>query len=108
MTRKRRIWAALWIFWPAIFVLAQTDAKPSDRPALTELERTKLENFNLKFTLLQQQQMDLQQQYRALLDQVRAEHPGWVLNPQTSQFDPIPAATQTTPHSIVDPRSEKH
>lgn len=69
----------------------KTAEAPKPAPVLTLLEKVKLENLQLKFYLLQQQQTDLQNQYQALVQGIVAEHPGFTWNPQTSSLQPIPA-----------------
>ena len=63
-------------------------------PQPTEVQRLKLENLQLRATLLSQQQQALQQEYGALVQQIIAEHPGYIWNPQTAalQLAPKPAA----------------
>lgn len=64
-------------------------------PQPTELERTQLENIQLRMMLLgdeersiPQRQQQLQEQYGALVQQIQREHPGFVWNPQTSALVP--------------------
>jgi hypothetical protein len=58
-------------------------------PQPTEVQRLKLENLQLKATLLSQQQA-LQQEYGALVQAIIAEHPGYIWNPQTASLQPAP------------------
>ena len=51
---------------------------------LSELERTKIENLQLKYTLLKAQEQELQNQYNALVMGIEKEHPGYVWNPTTN------------------------
>jgi len=74
-------------------------------PELTEAEKMKLENLQLKAALLARQERDtienqhpelvqaekeLQAQYNALIQQIVAEHPGYVWNPTTNSLIPAP------------------
>jgi hypothetical protein len=59
-------------------------------PQPTEVQRLKLENLQLKATLLSQQQQALQQEYGALIQTIIAEHPGYIWNPQTAALQPAP------------------
>jgi Spy/CpxP family protein refolding chaperone len=45
---------------------------------LTEMERLKLENFGLRYNLLQQQMQQIVTERAALLSQIEANHPGFV------------------------------
>jgi len=54
------------------------------------LQQAKLENLSLKFTLLQQQQAQLQGQYQALIQSIVAEHPGFQWDAQTSHLVAVP------------------
>lgn len=65
-------------------------AATAPAPALTELQKTKMENLQLKFSLLQQQQTELQGQYSALIQSIVAEHPGYQWNPQSSSLVAVP------------------
>jgi hypothetical protein len=76
--------------------------KPSEiaapKPAApTELERTKLENIQLRMALLQQEEMslpqrrqELQVQYGEIIQAIERENPGYVWNPQTGSLVPKP------------------
>lgn len=77
---------------------AQSVAMPpaSGAPEPTENEKLRLENLQLKFSALQAQQMDLQNQYVALIRQIEAEHPGFTFNLQTGKLTPV-VAPQTKP-----------
>jgi hypothetical protein len=59
-------------------------------PQPTEVQRLKLENLQLKASLLAQQQQALQQEYSALVQAIIAEHPGYIWNPQTASLQPAP------------------
>ena len=70
---------------------------PAAAAAPTELEKTQLENIQLRMMLLQdeenslpQRKQQLQVQYGALIQQIQAEHPGFVWNPQTGGLVPAP------------------
>ena len=67
-------------------------AAPAQAPSLTELQKAKLENLQLKFTLLQQQQTSLQGEYQTLVQSIVAEHPGFQWNPQSGSLVAVPAA----------------
>ena len=80
-----------------------TQAKPpapSAAPAqaqTTELEKTQLENIQLRMMLLEDEErsiperkQQLQTQYGALIQQIQREHPGFVWNPQTATLIPVP------------------
>ncbi len=68
---------------------AQPAAAPEPQ-VLTELEQTKVENLQLKTTLLRQQEQVLNAAYLALAEQIAKAHPGFILNPQTGQLQPAP------------------
>jgi hypothetical protein len=91
---KPFVWAALQ---PALMqTVPPTTAPVGDAlPQISELERTKLENLQLKFQMLQQQQQQLQQSYSELIHQISAEHPGYTFDPQTSSLRKIPLVTST-------------
>lgn len=80
-----------------------TQAKPPAPPAAaplpqaTELEKTQLENVQLRMMLLEdeerslpQRKEQLQMQYGALIQQIQREHPGFIWNPQTASLVPAP------------------
>lgn len=52
-------------------------------PTLTELERTKLENIQLKEAMLRQQFAELEQQKTALIAEAEKAHPGFAVDPNT-------------------------
>ena len=66
------------------------DAIQTALPEHSELQKTKLENLQLKFTLLQQQQTQLQNEYQILVREIQAEHPGYTWNAQASRLVPVP------------------
>lgn len=68
-------------------------------PQLTDVQRLTLENLQLKATLLQQQQRELQQQFTSLLQGIQQTHPGWVFNPNTQQFTPAPKPASPAPRA---------
>lgn len=84
-------------------VAQESAATPSPKPTPsspqaatpTELQKVKLENLQLKASLLQQQQMQLAAEYNALVQQIVAEHPGYIWNPQTANLMKAPEQ----PHS---------
>ena len=66
-------------------------------PAATELEKTQLENIQLRMMLLEDEErslperkQQLQTQYGALVERIQAEHPGFVWNPQTGSLVAAP------------------
>ena len=66
-------------------------AKPADPPpSLSKDESLELENLQLKFQLLQNQQQALQGQYQAFVQGLNAEHSGYTFNVQTGQFVAVP------------------
>ena len=71
-------------------------------PQLTELERTRLENLQLKFQLLQQQQQQLQQSYADTVRQIQTEHPGYIFDAQSSTLRKQPSPA-TAPAKTVEP-----
>jgi len=60
---------------------------------ITEFEKLKLENIQLKFSLLQVQQKQLQAEYQSTIQAIVAEHPGYQWDPQTSALVATPKAT---------------
>jgi hypothetical protein len=70
---------------------------PPPTPHLSEVEKLKIENLQLKFTQLTQQmqqaqteQQKLGQQYQALLADIEKEHPGFTVG-QSGDLIPKPA-----------------
>jgi TolA-binding protein len=59
-------------------------------PILTEVEQLKMENINLRFTALQNQIQQVQQQAQQLIVSIETAHPGYSLNFQTGQLTPKP------------------
>lgn len=71
--------------------------RPSDPPPrLSEVESLRLENLQLKATVLQQQQQQLQSQFADLIRELSDEHPGYLFNPNTRQFSPAPQPQKHT------------
>lgn len=73
-------------------VVAQT-AKPEPPkapPVLTELEQARIENVQLKFALIQEQQAQLQALYQTLLKAIETEHPGYRYDAQAKAIVAIP------------------
>jgi hypothetical protein len=71
---------------------------------LTELELTKLENFSLKHTGLQQairENLATRTQY---IQQIIAAHPGYTFNEQTGQLAAISSPAQTPEEPSPAPR----
>lgn len=75
---------------------AAPPAAPVQAPELTETESLKLENLQLKATVLQQQQRDLQSQFMALLQSISAEHPGFLFDANSRTFHPAPKPAKDT------------
>lgn len=77
---------------------AQTATKVAQAAsALSREEALEIENLQLKFSVLsnQQQQLraqqiDLSNQYAALVQTIEAGHPGFKLDPQTAKLIPAP------------------
>ena len=69
---------------------AHAPVPPPAVPQLSETESLKLENLQLKATVLQTQQQQLQQQFLALLNAISAEHPGYAFDPNSRTFHPAP------------------
>lgn len=67
-----------------------SEAVQAALPEPSELQKTKLENLQLKFTLLQQQQTQLQNEYQILIREIQVEHPGYTWNAQASRLVPVP------------------
>lgn len=72
---------------------------PAAAPQPTELERTKLENLQLRMMLLNQEEQSiperknlLQQQYGDVVRQMEASHPGFIWNPTANALVPKPPA----------------
>lgn len=63
---------------------------PAPTAQLTEVERLKIENLQLKFGALQTQQQQLQSEYQALIQALTVSHPGYSWNPQTNTLVAIP------------------
>lgn len=59
-------------------------------PVLTEVQKLKLENIQLKFSVIQSQQQQLQTEYQALVQQLLAEHPGYRWDAQTQSLVAVP------------------
>ena len=75
-------------------------------PVLTEVEQLKLENINLRFTALQQQIQQVQQQAQQLVVAIEAAHPGFNVNFQTGQLTPKPKPVEP-PKAATAPAPEK-
>ena len=81
---KRTILA--FVFAAAMLSAVAQTPPPAAGPQLTEVEKLKLENVQLKFTQLSQQmqeiqktQMDLRNQYQSLVADIEKEHPGFTV-----------------------------
>lgn len=78
---------------------------PAPPPQLTETEQLKLENLQLRATVLKQQQDDVQNQFTALVNAINAEHPGWVLQPG-GQFARIPEPPKPAAPAPAAPKAK--
>ena len=64
-------------------------------PMLTELERTKLENYTLKIMLMQNQVQQLTNERLTFIRQIEEDHPGFEWNeaeglvPKEEEFEPV-------------------
>jgi hypothetical protein len=88
---------AVIIFTLAMPVFAQ---QPPATPQLTEVQKLKLENIQLKYTQLtmtiqeaQKQQEGLSKDYQAIALEVSKEHPGYMLS-QGGNLVPAPKAPE--------------
>jgi hypothetical protein len=63
---------------------------PAPLPQLSKEESLTLENLQLKFSLLQNQQSQLQSQYQGFVQRLNAEHSGFTFDVQTGQFVAAP------------------
>ncbi|HEY1810634.1 MAG TPA: hypothetical protein VGG42_18880 [Acidobacteriaceae bacterium] len=75
---------------PAAPPAAPIHAPERPGPQLTETESLKLENLQLKATVLQQQQQQLQQEFAVLMQSLSAEHVGYAFDPNSRTFRPLP------------------
>jgi hypothetical protein len=82
-------------------------------PQPTELERTKLENLQLRMMLLNQEEQSIperrsqiQQAYGAVIREIEAAHPGFAWNPTTNALmpKPAPAAKPAAPAPAEAPK----
>lgn len=73
---------------------AKPVAPPAPAPAapaqLTEIERLKLENIQLKFQQTQQAANNLQGEYQQEVALINAAHPGYRFDTQTGALVPLP------------------
>jgi hypothetical protein len=74
---------------PAVPPVVAPNAPPV--PELSHEDSLELENLQLKASLLQQQQTQLQNQYQVLVKGLNAKHPGFTFNVQTGKFMPLPS-----------------
>jgi hypothetical protein len=76
-------------------------AVQAEAPALTDLERLRVENHALKLRLAQLETQlrtrDLTEERAALDAALRAAYPGWGMDWQTGVLSLLPPATETTP-----------
>ena len=90
----KRIIAITIVMLGAYTVAAQqTPPQPPSVPQLTELQKVKLENIQLKFQNLQAQSQDLQKQYAAIAQEASQQHPGYMLE-QSGNLVPAPKAEE--------------
>ena len=75
---------------PAVKQPTASDVKATPLPTLTENESLKLENLQMKFALLNQQQKELGQTYTSLIQSIIAEHPGYTWDAANSRLIPAP------------------
>lgn len=85
---------------PFVVDAAQSAPAPAQpaaaEPQATEFQKLKLENLQLKFGALQQQQIQVQQEYTALIHQIEQEHPGYIWSLAEGRLRPV-APLQTKP-----------
>ena len=86
----------------AAVAYGEAAAKDALPPALSQAEALHIENIQLKMTILRQQEMQLQQEYDAVVDAVQKEHPGYTVNRQTNQLVALPK-----PEKPATPNAEK-
>ena len=67
---------------------------------LTELERTKLENYALKHNLVQQQLQQIVAERTAYIQQIVAAHPGCTWDEQKGLLRDEPAALPNGPEHV--------
>jgi len=68
-------------------------AATAPAPRLTEVETLQIQNIQLRYQLLQEQEEQLKNQYAALAAQIAKENPGYVLDPRTNTLvktTPVP------------------
>ena len=75
---------------PVVKQPTASDVKATPLPTLTENESLKLENLQMKFALLNQQQKELGQTYTSLIQSIIAEHPGYTWDAANSRLIPAP------------------
>lgn len=104
--------AALLAFACAPFILSQSPsqhanppaarapqtASPSWAPMLSEEENLKIENLQLRMTLLRDQENQINQQFAALIEQIEKEHPGYVWSPQANGLVRSPQPEKAAKH----------
>jgi hypothetical protein len=85
-----------------------------DTGQLSELEKTKLENLSLRMTLLNEEEASLPQrksqiqvQYSQAMQQILAEHPAFVWNPQTGGLVPKPVEKAAEKKAEPKPEEKK-
>jgi Spy/CpxP family protein refolding chaperone len=91
-----RIFIPIFAASLCLFASAQTATsapKPTPPPALTQVETLQIQNIQLRYQLLQEQEQQLRSQYAALAAQIAKENPGYVLDPKTNQL--VKAQTPT-------------
>jgi hypothetical protein len=100
-------------------VRAQTppivNGKPPGMQQLSEVEKLKIENIQLKFTQLsqemqaaQQKQQELRTQFTELVGEIEKEHPGFTVGGNGSaELVPKPITPPATPMKEVKPEAKK-
>lgn len=88
----------------AVVFSQQAPAKPAAAaaaPEPTELQKTQIENIQLKMALLAEEERgipqrrnDLIQQYSQVIQKIIAEHPGYTWDPNRSALVPLPKAPE--------------
>jgi hypothetical protein len=103
----KRIIAITIVMLGAYTVAAQqVPPQPPSGPQLTELQKVKLENIQLKFQGLQVQIQELQKQYSEIAQEVSAQHPGYMLD-QAGSLIPAPKPSEAKPKAEVKPALPK-
>ena len=88
------------------YTVAAQQAPPQPAPQLTELQKVKLENIQLKFQGLQVQIQELQKQYSEIAQEVSAQHPGYMLD-QSGNLILAPKPPEAKPKAEAKPALPK-